>query len=402
MQELGPVSDETGAETQRLAISLETLTQQQDLIAQFEASGRALSQLEQASVLSRDKLAQLRAEQQTSAGQARVLTDQERLLAAEVKQLERQLVAQAASHSRLHAGLNQAGLDARNLAQEQQRLQRELRESAAQTERLGRSLVQGSQGAGGFQGTIGSLTGRLVAMAGTWFGLQTLTAQLVSMFKTGDQAERLDVQLKAVMGSIAGGAEASAWIQDFAKNTPLQLDEVTQVFVRLKAFGIDPMNGAMQGIVDQAYKLGGGFEEVQGISLALGQAWAKQKLQGEEILQLIERGVPVWQLLEQVTDKNTAELQKLSEAGKLGRDTIAALMNEIAAQSSGAAANNMGLLSGLISNAQDNLAKFYRLVAENGALSWLKNQLASLNTEFAAMANDGQRWPPAGLGQAHL
>ncbi|WP_134984332.1 tape measure protein, partial [Aeromonas hydrophila] len=79
----------------------------------------------------------------------------------------------------------------------------------------------------------------------------------------------------------------------------------------------------------------GGFEEVQGISLALGQAWAKQKLQGEEILQLIERGVPVWQMLEQVTGKNTAELQKLSEAGKLGRETISALMNEISIQSRG-------------------------------------------------------------------
>nr|WP_279473536.1 tape measure protein [Aeromonas caviae] len=394
VQELGPLSDETAAETERLAQTLEGLTQQRDLIAQFEASGRALTQLELATILSRDKLAELRREQQGAAGSARQLTDQERLLASEVKQLERQLIAQHSEVGRLRGGLSQAGIDTRNLAQEQNRLQRELRESAAQTERLGRSLVQGAQGAGGFQGAIGSLTGRLVAMAGTWFGIQTLTTQLMAMFQTGDQAERLSVQLKAVMGSIAGGKEASAWIQDFAKNTPLQLDEVTQVFVRLKAFGIDPMNGSMQGIVDQAYKLGGGFEEVQGISLALGQAWAKQKLQGEEILQLIERGVPVWQLLEQVTGKNTAELQKLSEAGKLGRDTIQALMNEIAAQSSGAAANNMSLLSGLISNAQDNLAKFYRMVAENGALTWLKNQLASLNREFDQMAQDGrlQAW----------
>ncbi|WP_429160674.1 tape measure protein [Aeromonas media] len=394
VQELGPISDETAAETERLAQTLVTLTQQQQLIQQFKQSAEALTQLEQATVLSRDRLAVLRREQQGTAGSARQLTDQELLLASEVKQLERQLISQSAAHTRLHVGLSQAGFDTRNLAQEQQRLQRELRESAAQTERLGRSLVQGGQGAGGFQGAIGSLTGRLVAMAGTWFGIQTLTTQLMAMFQTGDQAERLSVQLKAVMGSIEGGQQASAWIQDFAKNTPLQLDEVTQVFVRLKAFGIDPMNGAMQGIVDQAFKLGGGFEEVQGISLALGQAWAKQKLQGEEILQLIERGVPVWQLLEQVTGKNTAELQKLSEAGKLGRDTIQALMNEIAAQSSGAAANNMSLLSGLISNAQDNLAKFYRMVAENGALTWLKNQLASLNREFDQMAQDGrlQAW----------
>ena len=46
-------------------------------------------------MLSRDKLAQLRAEQQAGTGQVRVLTDQERLLASEVKQLERQLVALA-------------------------------------------------------------------------------------------------------------------------------------------------------------------------------------------------------------------------------------------------------------------------------------------------------------------
>lgn len=394
VQELGPISDETAAETERLALTLESLSQQQALIQQFNDAKAALTQLELATVLSRDKLAQLREEQQAGTGDAKALADQERLLASEVKQLERQLVAQSASHSRLHAGLKQSGLDTRNLGQEQQRLQRELAQTVAQTERLGRELSKGSQRTNGFQGAIGSLTGRLVALAGTWFGIQTLTTQLLAMFQTGDHAERLDVQLKAVMGSIAGGKEASAWIQDFAKNTPLQLSEVTQVFVRLKAFGIDPMNGAMQGIVDQAYKLGGGFEEVQGISLALGQAWAKQKLQGEEILQLIERGVPVWQLLEQVTGKNTAELQKLSEAGKLGRDTIAALMNEIAAQSGGAAAANMSLLSGLISNAQDNLAKFYRMVAENGALTWLKNQLASLNREFDQMAQDGrlQAW----------
>ena len=55
------------------------------------------------------------------------------------------------------------------------------------------------------------------------------------------------------------------------------------------------MDGSMQAIVDQASKLGGGMERLNGISLAVGQAWAKQKLQGEEILQLVEHGVPVWE-----------------------------------------------------------------------------------------------------------
>ena len=51
VQELGPLSDETAAETERLAQTLEGLTQQQELIAQFEASGRPLTQLELATVL---------------------------------------------------------------------------------------------------------------------------------------------------------------------------------------------------------------------------------------------------------------------------------------------------------------------------------------------------------------
>lgn len=111
----GALSDETAAETARLATTLENLSQQSDLITRFEASGRALRQLEQATVLSRDKLAELRREQQETSGGARQLTDQERLLASEVKPLEYQLVAQSASHSRLHAVLTLAGLDCRGL-----------------------------------------------------------------------------------------------------------------------------------------------------------------------------------------------------------------------------------------------------------------------------------------------
>ncbi|WP_234829660.1 hypothetical protein [Aeromonas veronii] len=152
VQELGPISDETAAETAQLVETLEALSRQQALIQQFNDSKAALTQLELATVLSRDKLEQLRREQQAGSGDAKALAEQERLLTSEVKQLERQLAAQSASHTRLHAGLKQSGLDTKNLAQEQQRLQRELTKSVAQTERLGREFSQGSQQAGGLQG----------------------------------------------------------------------------------------------------------------------------------------------------------------------------------------------------------------------------------------------------------
>lgn len=340
----------------------------------------------------------------------------------EVNALDDQYVRQQSTLNGLRTELQQSGLNTKNLSaaqkelrqatnqaqqsvsamstdlkdqvERQKRLQAETKNTADKTKTLSNEMSNAKVGTNAFTGGITGLTSRLVALAGTYLSISALKEQLVAMFRSGDQAERLTVQLRAVMGSIEGGKEATAWIQNFAKDTPLQLDEVTKTFVRLKSFGLDPMSGIMQAVVDQAYKLGGGFESVEGISLALGQAWAKQKLQGEEILQLIERGVPVWELLEKVTGKNTAELQKLSSAGMLGRDAIKSLMEEMGRSSQGAAAANMSTLSGLISNAKDNLEKFYRLIAENGALDWLKQQLTTLNSEFARMTADGslQAW----------
>ena len=153
MQGAGPyLRDETAAETERLAQNAETLSQQQtDPAVQPIRRGPGLSRTGQRAVPS-DKLAQTGPRQQASAGQARVLTDQERLLASEVKQLERQLISQSPPTPACTSGAHPNRARTRNLAQEQQRLQRELRESAAQTERAGAFLVPGAQSAGGFQG----------------------------------------------------------------------------------------------------------------------------------------------------------------------------------------------------------------------------------------------------------
>lgn len=238
--------------------------------------------------------------------------------------------------------------------------------------------------------SIGSFTKRLLALATAAVGVNTLKNAIGDMLNTGDNFERLGLQMQQVMGSIQGGKQATEWVKEFAQNTPLQLSQVTDTFVQLKNFGLDPQAGAMQAIVDQAAKLGKGYEAVEGISLALGQAWTKQKLQGDDILQLINRGVPVWELLAKVTGKNTAELQKMSEAGLIGRDTIKALIDEMGKQSTGAAAQNMSLLSGYISNLKDEWALFQNEIAQAGALDYAKAQLRDLIQYIQELKKNGQ------------
>ncbi len=84
------------------------------------------------------------------------------------------------------------------------------------------------------------------------------------MLTTGDQFENLQNRLTSLMGSVAEGERATAWIKTFAKDTPLQLSDVTDAFALLKAYGLDPMDGSLKAIEDQSEKLGGGMERLEG------------------------------------------------------------------------------------------------------------------------------------------
>lgn len=389
IETLGPISNDVEQETQALAKRMQELANQREHIAQFNQSKEALTQLELATALSSDRLEKLRQAQTLSVGGASQFAKQEKELTSEVNQLRAQLLQQASAHSLLGRALTQAGVDTTKLTSEQNRLQREIAETVNRTVQLTNSLTGAGGTVGGFTSRIGSLAGNMTALIGTYFGVQTLKDQLVAMFSAGDKSEQLGIQLKAVMGSIQGGQEATAWIKSFAKNTPLQLNEVTETFVRLKAMGLDPMDGTMQAVVDQSAKLGLGFDGVQSISLALGQAWSKGKLQGDDMLQMVERGVPVMALLEKATGKSSAELGKMSEQGLLGRDAIKALIAEMGASSAGAAADQMGTLSGLLSNLGDSWTDFKTSVANSGALDWLKSQLRQLTETITQMTNDG-------------
>lgn len=201
--------------------------------------------------------------------------------------------------------------------------------------------------------------------------------------------EQLEIRLNSVMGSVEKGQEAFAWIQQFAKDTPYQVGEVTKAFMLLKNMGIDPMGGAMKAIADRAAQTGGGFETLQRISLGLGQAWTKGKLQGEEAMQLLEAGVPVWDMLSKVLGKTTAEVQELSSKGRLGRDVIKALIDEMGRSSDGAAVAQMQSLSGMWSNLIDNIEGGLNKIRKDGALEPLKAALSEMNAEFDHLDKSG-------------
>ncbi|EQB8447958.1 tape measure protein, partial [Pseudomonas aeruginosa] len=317
--------------------------------------------------------------------------------------LRRTLDQLTARHAEQQRAARAAGVDTGQLATEERRLASVVdntRESIAQNSReireLERAQMRAAREAAGHTSRVTALREAMssgvrqaAAYAAAFVGIQAALNLLrsgiglvrdgiVSMLTTGDQFENLQNRLTSLMGSVAEGERATAWIKTFAKDTPLQLSDVADAFALLKAYGLDPMDGSLKAIEDQSEKLGGGMERLEGITTAVGQAWAKQKLQTEEILQLVERGVPAWDMLAKVTGKNAAQLEDLASKGKLGRDVIKALVDEMGRSSEGAAAKAMSTLTGLVSNLGDTAADFLNRIANAGALDHVKNKLKEL------------------------
>ncbi|WP_321346471.1 tape measure protein [Halopseudomonas oceani] len=406
--------EDVQSQSQSLRDEFDRAKSARGLAESLKQTQRAAEQAEQALVQNDLQVRELREALNQSpgaAGLAQSLKEAER----EGRKLSKQVAALNASLSDQEAAARDAGIDTADLANEEKRLAAELAKAKAavgdntdEVRRLEAELRRVSRASSEYRSRVDAARAamssgarQVLAFAAAYIslnaafglvqkGLNLVRDGIFKMLETGDKFEGMRTQLEALMGSVEGGERATEWITRFAKDTPLQLQDVTEAFTLLKAYGLDPMDGTLQAVTDQSQKLGGGLEKLTGISSALGQAWAKQKLQTEEILQLVERGVPAWEMLAKVTGQTAAKVEELASKGKLGRDVIRQLIEEIGRDAEGAAAANMTRLVGIVSNLRDVFDGFLNRIGESGALDYVKQQLLGVADAIDQMDRDGK------------
>lgn len=241
--------------------------------------------------------------------------------------------------------------------------------------------------AGGGMAKLAKSIGGVVAAA---IGFAAIKTAFLSVLQTGDKFEKLGIQLATLTGSVENGEKAFAWVREFTKETPLQLADTTKAFVQLKAFGIDPMNGSLQAVVDQNEALGGGTERLTSLLLAVGKAFSKGKVEAEEWNMLTERGVNVSALFQKALGKSEQEILAMRTAGELGRVEIEKLLETMGEQNAGAAARNMETLSGLMSNLKDSWEGFLNTIANSGAMDNVRGQLQALAKRIVELQENGR------------
>lgn len=300
------------------------------------------------------------------------LSDEEKRLAAELEKAKRSVDSNTRATKNLERGQRQA---ARSAA-----------EQGARTTSLGNALKSAEKKVLGYAAAYISLRAA-TNLASKALGL--VRAGIEGVISVGDDSEKAKIQLEGLMGSIAGGEQATAWIEEFADKSGQRINDVLEAFAELKAYGLDPMDGSMQAIMDKTAQLGGEQEKLKGISLAIGQMWAKEKIVQEEVNQLRERGVNAFDLLSKAMNKNVSELQDMAAAGQLGRNEIKLLIDEMGRSAEGQASRALETLSGKWNVLLNQFQKFGEEVASHGAMDIVKEKLQGVLDKVIELTDDG-------------
>ncbi|MDE4030818.1 tape measure protein [Glaesserella parasuis] len=79
---------------------------------------------------------------------------------------------------------------------------------------------------------------------------------VASMAQTAGKFEQYKTVLETVEGSSEKANQSFEWVKQFAVDTPANLDDAMEAFVRLKAYGLDPTNGLMHTLSDTSAAMG--------------------------------------------------------------------------------------------------------------------------------------------------
>jgi tape measure domain-containing protein len=214
------------------------------------------------------------------------------------------------------------------------------------------SAVKGT--VNGLKNSFSSLKSSITGIPGMLAGVGAAlgTKAVFDYSKNLDQAR---INWEVLMGSAEKGQEMLSRIQKFAKDTPLDFNSTQKFAQQLKIAGLngDQLFKTMQVIGDSAQ---GNVEKAEGIATAYQQMSAKGKIQTEEMNQLLERGIPAWDMLAKATGKSKAELMQMASQGKLLSDEyLPKLVDQMDKTFGGGMQKQAQTFNGQLDQLEDNL-----------------------------------------------
>ncbi|MDH0114025.1 tape measure protein [Rhizobium pusense] len=207
-----------------------------------------------------------------------------------------------------------------------------------------------------------------------------------SVISVSAQFEGYAATLETIEGSAEKAERALDWISDFAKKTPYEVAELTEAFVRLRAYGLDPTDGLMSTLGDSASAMGKTLmDSVEMIADASTFSFERLK----------EFGITASQAGDKVTfswDKNGKTLTKTVK--KNGEEIRKFILENMGDRFNGAMIRQSKTWNGMMSNLGDSWIDFQRRIGRGGFFDTAKSHLGDFIDYIQRLDDDGtiDRW----------
>ncbi|MBU1610338.1 MAG: hypothetical protein KKC99_00700, partial [Proteobacteria bacterium] len=202
------------------------------------------------------------------------------------------------------------------------------------------------------------------------------------------QFETFLATLEQLEGGLVPAKKSMDWISNFAAKTPYELTQVTDSFVKLRAYGLDPTSGLLRTLGDTASSMGKDvMEAVEAIADAITGENERLKEFG------IKASMAGGKITYEYTDKLGKQLTKTVDKSNRAmiQATLEGIWNE---KYGGAMQKRMKTWDGMWSNMMDVLNRFRLKIMEFGAFDWMREKLAGVLATIEKMDKSGEldRW----------
>lgn len=285
---------------------------------------------------------------------------------------------------RLRTSLSAAGQSTAKLTESAKKLNDKMAVQAKWIERI-KSLQKGlnaTQVASGkvMQG-VGTVMQRGAVVGAGLTGVMYLFKR--EFVDTAAKFERFQAILETTEGSSDKARKALNWVSEFAAKTPFELEEVTEGFVKLRAYGLDPVNGLMKSLGDASAAMGKPLSQaVEAIADAVT---------GENE-RLKEFGIKARKQGQMITYEYTVNGQTMTKRAQASsREQIQATLESIWNDKyAGAMEKRSRTWEGMMSNLSDQWVRFKNLVMQSGVFDAMRDKLENFLIKLDRMAASGE------------
>lgn len=170
--------------------------------------------------------------------------------------------------------------------------------------------------------------GSILAPASVAMGL--IGAKAIS---SASNFETLGIQLEILTGSAEKGKQLFQELDKYSIESPFNLPDVVQASRTLLGSNI-----ALKDVVATTKMLGdvsaGSGADIKSLAVVYGQVAGMTKLQGQDAMQFVSNGIPIWALLQKATGKSIDQLRELASDGKISFEIVKKALTQ-ATQESG-------------------------------------------------------------------